>query len=121
MDDYKSSAVRHYNDADKLNKSESFDNAGHLIGIAVECALKHKLSSSTGMSIEGHIPHLLQSVKRQLNSRNDSPLISVLSSPVLHGWHINDRYRATGTTTEQQVSNWFQDAKKIFRNTGVKK
>ncbi len=40
---YGDAAKRHYADARMLAASQRYDNAGHLIGFAAECALKHAL------------------------------------------------------------------------------
>jgi hypothetical protein len=44
-EDYQSAALRHFEDATTLRISGRYDNAGHLIGFAAECAIKHRIMS----------------------------------------------------------------------------
>ncbi len=123
MENYKSSALRHFSNALVLQMAKEFDNAGHLLGLAVECAIKNKcnLSRQDFSKGDGHLPNLLIIAKKNLNHRSDSSLISVLNKNVMNAWNINDRYCTTGDTSEEQVRKWVEDAKLIFRNTGIKK
>ena len=59
--DYESAAVRHFEDAQTLWASGRVDNAGHLIGFAAECAIKHRISSlrPAAKSPQGHFPEIL--------------------------------------------------------------
>jgi hypothetical protein len=72
--DYENSALRHYTDAEHLANSGRYDNAGHLIGFAAECALKKAAQSyfpKGQCEIDGHLPRDLKGkIKRELDGRN---------------------------------------------------
>lgn len=44
-EDFRAAAVRHYEDARALKYAGRLDNAGHLIGFAAECAIKHGIEA----------------------------------------------------------------------------
>jgi HEPN domain-containing protein len=57
--DYGQAAIRHFLDAQMLAEAGRYDDAGHLIGFAAECALKKAASGFTtppNAEIEGHLP-----------------------------------------------------------------
>ncbi len=113
MEHYQDAALRHFADASQLLSSGKLDNAGHLIGFAAECAIKHGLSIQSGqVGPHGHLPDLQQIAMRRLTHR--SSLHQVLKQPVLAGWLIERRYYATGTTSLAEVNAWFAETQRIF-------
>jgi HEPN domain-containing protein len=74
--DYKQAALRHYMDAESLAAVGRYDDAGHLIGLAAECALKHGIQGFTipqNKAIEGHLPSVKYTIRTILNGRNAKP------------------------------------------------
>ncbi len=107
---YDSAAIRHLEDATSLWNSGRIDNAGHLIGFAAECAIKHRITSLRPMSnaTHGHFPELLVAARRQLGPRSRyTPIYDVLKGDVFKDWHVNRRYEETGHTSETELTSWF--------------
>jgi len=124
MDDYQSAAVRHYEDAKSLQNLGRLDNAGHLIGFSAECAIKHKIKSlqPSGASLHGHLPDLLIAARKHLNGRAiSSSMYSVLKNEVLKGWSVHRRYHSTGSTTAQELSEWFVTMARLLATAGIRK
>lgn len=123
MEDYDSAAKRHFGDAKHLEAHNSWDNAGHLLGLGVECALKKKCAI-TREEIQvgrGHLPDFIYIAKRKLNARNDSQLIACLNNDLFSGWIIANRYHTTGSIDEACYKRWLAQATKIYRFSGIKK
>lgn len=123
MEDYKSSALRHFSSAQVLKDAQELDNSGHLLGIAAECAIKHKcaLVHSDFDSGKGHLPRLLNVAKRKLNQNQDRGFYSLLDSKIFSNWNINDRYATSGKVTQANLEEWLSNTKQIFKYTGIKK
>ncbi|WP_413676736.1 hypothetical protein [Pantoea dispersa] len=123
MEDYDGSAKRHFSDAISLAEIKSFDNAGYLIGLAVECAIKKKCRLTRGDIDKGngHLPGLTHIAKLKIDSRRDTMLFNTLNRGVLKNWAIDARYAPTGNINEDLYKTWFNEAKVIFRLTGIKK
>jgi len=118
--DYAQSALRHFRDAELLAAGGRFDDAGHLIGLAAECALKHGAQGFTtpkGAEINGHLPTIKTHVRQILQGRNiRGPLLAFVSSHEhFAGWHVNDRYRADGHIDQPQYAIWRTETQKAFR------
>ena len=75
VEKYDSAALRHYEDANLLMSSGRLDNAGHLIGFAAECAIKHGISTFNPNlpSPYGHLPEFLTIALRHLKGRGRNP------------------------------------------------
>lgn len=106
-------AVRHYRDALLLEKCSKLDNAGQLLGLAAECALKHFARGFAKGEIEGHLPSLKRTIRQILEGRRASgPLLQFVKSAAFQDWSISDRYSATGHVSATQLSSWKQDVQK---------
>lgn len=59
-ENYKSAALRHFDDPTILQMSGKIDNAAHLSGFAAECTNKHKISSLRPgeKTLQKHLPSL---------------------------------------------------------------
>ena len=103
VEDYEGAAIRHFVDAASLRKSGRRDNAGHLVGFAAECAIKHRISSlrRNPESPRGHFPELLAAARKRLGRRNDYTKCIKLKADVFADWNINRRYCPTGHTTDE--------------------
>jgi hypothetical protein len=124
VEKYDSAAIRHFEDAEFLKDSGKLDNAGHLIGFAAECAIKHKISTLSSNTIvpHGHFPDILISARKHLGSRsNYTTMYNILRSDIFDGWHVNRRYYQTGNTTTLEIDAWFGIAKRLFATANLKK
>jgi hypothetical protein len=122
-DVYDSAAVRHYQDASFLRDESSYDNAGHLVGFAAECATKHALRNlrNSQSAVYGHFPELAASARQQFQTRAQyQALVRIFDANFMKNWDVNRRYKATGTTTQAEVNQWFECAKKILAASGVR-
>ncbi|WP_148664574.1 hypothetical protein [Herbaspirillum robiniae] len=114
MEDYESAAIRHLKDAELLSHAGEFDNAGHLVGFAAECAIKHSIHTITGGAARphGHMPNFVVTARKHLNQR--SSMFDFLKQDRLVGWDVNQRYYRSGTVSEQHVSLWLSETKRLF-------
>jgi hypothetical protein len=117
--DYGQSALRHLKDAEALAALGRFDNAGHLIGLAVECALKHAARGFTrppNESIDGHLPSVKFAIRTLLNGRGaGGPLLSLVNSRRFFAdWSITTRYESDGHVDRPKYETWRSDATKAF-------
>ncbi|MGD0961299.1 MAG: hypothetical protein ABSB19_15940 [Methylomonas sp.] len=125
MEKYDSAAIRHFEDAELLKDSKKLDNAGHLIGFAAECAIKHKIStihSSTTVP-HGHFPDILISARKHLGQRSSytTTIYDILKHDIFIGWSVNRRYYETGNTTMFEIDSWFNVTKRLFATAGLKR
>jgi len=122
-EDYESAAIRHFEDATALQSSGRPDNAGHLVGFAAECAIKHRILNlrPQANSPHGHFPELLVIARKHLGARgNFSNMYNVLKGDVFPGWDVNRRYYETGSTSEAELAGWFSTAKRLFATARLK-
>jgi len=123
MENYHSAALRHYNDAEILRDVDRLDNAGHLIGFAAECAIKHRirtLPTSTN-SPHGHFPDLLTIARKHLGARgNYTGMYELIKQDILIAWNVNRRYRETGHTTRPEIDEWFACAKRLLASAQIR-
>lgn len=123
VEDYKSAAIRHFEDAMALRASGRIDNAGHLVGFAAECAIKFKILNlrPRNNSPHGHFPDLLIAARKHLGERaNFSNMYNVLKGDVFANWNVNRRYYETGNTSEAELSMWLSTTKRLFATAGLK-
>lgn len=124
MQNYESAALRHFFDATSLLKRGDLDNAGHLIGFAAECAIKFRIVSlrPSQDSPHGHFPEIVNVARKHLSGGRFSytSMFDLLKTDVLRGWTVNRRYQETGSTTFDEVNEWFIDTKRIFASANLK-
>ena len=123
MEKYDSAAIRHFDDAKLLKVSGKLDNAGHLVGFAAECAIKHQISSlkPNQKFPHGHLPDFLIVARKHLGSRsNYNGMFSILKADMFSGWHVNRRYYQTGNTTGDELVTWFEVTKRLFATANLK-
>ncbi|WP_158047379.1 hypothetical protein [Skermanella pratensis] len=107
--DYAQSAVRHYRDAEHLAQASRFCGAGHLVGLAVERALKHTVRNYTNprnAEIEGHLPILKREIRRLLSGRGGRPLSLANDRTFFEDWHITDRYQDDAHVDAERYDAW---------------
>lgn len=122
-EDYGSAARRHYQDAETLNAAGRFDNAGHLIGFAAECAIKHKIYSlGTGDTCPDlHLPHLLPAARKRLGERAGfSGMYNILKSDVFTDWAVDFRYSPDGKIKSENVTAWFAVTRRLLAAANVR-
>jgi len=124
-EDYPAAALRHFEDAEALAGSGRYDNAGHLIGFAAECAVKAAWRNYfPGEDVRRiHFPDLRDAVKRKFSSRRDLALRKVIRSvpDLLSGWDIALRYAADQTIDGDRFSLWKQHACRLLHAAGLKR
>ena len=124
MEKYDSAAFRHFEDAELLKDSGKLDNAGHLIGFAAECAIKHKISTlNSSITVpHGHFPDILISARKHLGQRSSyTNMFDILKCDIFSGWHVNRRYFQTGNTTRPEIDAWFNATNRLFATAGLKR
>ena len=126
MESYEHAARRHFADAEDLAARRRLDNAGHLIGLAAECAVKHAVRH-----VAPNPPHIhfseLTARMRQLGGRH--PAISKIRralSPPAHGsvfddWAITMRYCADGHVEDAQYRKWKVAAGQIMSAASIER
>ncbi len=122
-DVYDSSAIRHYKDASFLLDESCLDNAGHLVGFAAECAVKHAIQKLQNHSnpVYDHFPSLAAPARQQFQSRAQfHALANLIDANFLRNWDVNRRYKASGDATLPEVRGWFENARKIMAAAGIK-
>jgi hypothetical protein len=120
VEHYESAAIRHFADAGQLKKLGKLDNAGHLIGFAAECAIKHHISTFSQESPHGHLPDFLITARKHLKQRGATGMFQLLKNDVLIGWDVNHRYFVTGATENEKLEVWFGQAKRLLAAANIK-
>ena len=126
MESYEHAARRHFADAEDLADRERLDNAGHLIGLAAECAVKHAVRHVTDHPPHIHFPELTAGI-RQLGGRH--PVVSEVRralSPPAHGsvfddWSVTMRYDADGHVLDAQYRKWKMAAGRIMSAASIER
>ena len=117
--DYKQSAVRHFYDAELLAASGRYDDAGHLMGLAAECALKlgaQGFTQPSNQEIDGHLPGVKRTIRSILDGRSaKGPLLALVGrSDFFQNWAVNDRYKSDGHVEKPTYDNWKASTKLAF-------
>lgn len=122
-DEYSASAVRHLRNSQQLSEIEENDNAGHLVGFAAECAIKHRITElrpGEGAP-HGHLPALLAAARWHLGRRSQyTGMFEILRADIFADWNVNHRYRATGATTKIEVLRWQAIAKRLLAAANIR-
>jgi hypothetical protein len=118
--DYAQAALRHYEDAESLAALGRYDDAGHLVGLAAECALKHGASGyirPPNSEIDGHLPPVKWQIRQILDGRNvRGPLLAfVMNQRHFTDWHVNHRYEADGHVDRPKYEKWRDSTKLAFK------
>ncbi len=124
MENYEDAAVRHYDDAKALRDSGRGDNAGHLIGFAAECAIKHRIESLRPgeNSPHGHFPEILIAARKRLSRRREYvSMYQILKGDIFSMWHVNRRYFATGNTSDDELRDWFDATRRLFATAEIRR
>lgn len=121
--DYASAATRHFADASSLRELGRYDNAGHLVGFAAECAIKHRIASLRpgANSPQGHFPEILIAARKHLGARSQyTEMFDIVKGDIFRGWSVNSRYDATGETDPVDLAGWFTVTKRLFATANLR-
>ena len=126
MESFEHAAKRHFSDAEDLAGRQRLDNAGHLIGLAAECAAKHAVRHVVPKPRRVHFPELTAEV-RKLGGRNTAvSKIRRALSPPAHGsafddWCIAMRYRADRQVEDARYRKWKAAAGRIMSAASIER
>ncbi len=121
---YPESALRHFEDAEFLADDGRVDAAGHLIGFAVECAIKHAVVSTrpSAGAPHVHLPMLIEPAKKALRGRGKHPILTLLNRRnFMSGWNVDNRYGANGSIDKAQFQAWRSDASRAMGAVGLRR
>ena len=96
-----------------------WDNAGHLLGFAAECAIKFaivELRSGQGAPRK-HMPELVDDAKKCFHGRvkKHGDIKKVVQLPTyFSGWDVSDRYRPDDAVDEAAYSQWHEHARRTL-------
>src|SRR5687767_1904877 len=114
----KSSALRHFEDARRLDDASRFDNAGYHYGLSAECSVKHLLSAlgvpSGDSAMWSHFPDLINLAKLSLKGRRATALNQLLHVSLLGGWNVRMRYAKNGSVSGDTANKWRDQANKAI-------
>lgn len=105
MENYADAALRHWKDAQLLDKENRVENADHHYGFAAECAIKKVLielpTFSNAGTLEGsykeHVNILWNKVTRQSLQKSYPTLLAILKTTnPFQDWDVNQRYHSNG-------------------------
>ena len=124
---YDQAAIRHFADAETLAGAQRYDNAGHLIGLAAECAIKHAfaLIEPSDASPRLHLPDLANAVRKRIKfkSPREVPLRNLLESTrsgFFDDWRVSARYDATGHVDLPTYRKWESLATRTLGAAGLR-
>lgn len=121
---YLESALRHFKDAELLADGGRVDGAGHLIGFAVECAIKYVVVSTrpSAGAPHVHLPKLIEQAKKALQGRKKHSILTLLNRhDFMSGWNVDNRYGATGNIAKAQFQAWRGDASRTMSAAGLRR
>lgn len=121
---YDEASVRHFEDAERLAAAPAhrYDNAGHLIGFAAECAIKHAVASLGHGTEKLHIPLLIGNAKKHLTGLRSKAMLDVVShQDFFSKWSVNRRYDADGTTSPELYATWRVSASRALGAAGLRR
>jgi len=122
-EDYGGSAVRHFKDADLLRQGGRLDNAGHLIGFAAECAIKHRIEAlgTDERSPDLHLPHILPAARKRLGERvGYRSMYEIIRQDIFKGWSVDHRYAQDGRVQNDVLEEWFAITKRLFAAANIR-
>ncbi|HRJ60111.1 MAG TPA: hypothetical protein PKZ97_02920 [Azospirillaceae bacterium] len=121
-EDYSDSAGRLFIDAETLYKQNRWETAGHLYGVAAECAVKATLKRG-GLAIDKksglktHFPALAGAVSLIAQGRHSMTVFN--RAGFLDSWKVDTRYAKNDGTIEQKLcAAWRQDTADMLLDCG---
>jgi hypothetical protein len=122
-ENYGAAAIRHFADAELLAKDQRWDGAGHLVGFAAECALKHKIDTLQPRGAPHcHFPEILGVARRHLNRRRHTAIHAILKLPnLMEGWNVSLRYSGDAAVDEGKYGLWRDHAARLVGAAGLRR
>jgi hypothetical protein len=120
-DDYQSAALRHLADAEVLASSMCWGGAGHLVGLAAECAIKHRIESlrPAQRAPHAHFPEIIEVAKKHVGRRRDFALNTLLNLPNrMAGWMISLRYESDDAVGQKEYDLWHHHTIRLVHAAG---
>lgn len=124
---YAVAASRHFADAERLARDQRYDNAGHLVGFAAECALKHAydITEPDEASPRVHLPDLAAAIRRRVRSRNPRQqalrsLLGQTQNGFFSDWQVSARYGDDGTVSRAMYERWEGYARRTLGAARIK-
>jgi hypothetical protein len=121
-EDYGDSAGRLFVDAETLYKQNRWETAGHLHGVAAECAVKATLERG-GVTIDWssglrkHFPNLISAILLKAQGRHTMTVFTRQS--FLDSSKVDTRYAKSDGTIEQKLcAAWRQDTADMLLDCG---
>lgn len=123
MENYSSAAVRHWKDAELLERESRIENADHHYGFAAECAVKTVLVTLPAFSASGvlsapykqHIHVLWDKVGHQSLQKSYPKLLAILKAVnAFSDWDVNQRYFADGKVTSAALASHKKTARRLI-------
>ncbi len=123
QEDYEGAAIRHYQDAKRLHQANRLDNAGHLVGFAAECAIKHKigaLGNGKPLLIYIFLIFFLRHVNGSGERAGYRSMFDLVKADIFKDWNVDWRYAHTGKTTQDNIVDWFTTTRRLFAAANIK-
>jgi hypothetical protein len=123
-ENYGAAAIRHFADAELLAKNQRWGGAGHLVGFAAECALKHKIDTLQPQkgAPHCHFPELLDVARRHLTRRRDTAIHTLLKLPnLMEGWNVSLRYSGDAAVHKGMYALWRDHAARLVGAAGLRR
>jgi hypothetical protein len=121
-EDYSDSAGRLFKDAETLYHGRRWETAGHLYGVAAECAVKATLERG-GVTIDRssglrkHFPDLVGAISLKAQGRHSMTAFN--RRGFLDSWKVDTRYAKNDGTIDQPLcAAWRQDAADMLLDCG---
>lgn len=128
MENYADAALRHWHDAQLLEKENRVENADHLYGFVAECAIKKVLVilpafSTTGMleaAYKEHVNILWGKVKHQSLQKSYPALSALLKSTnQFSDWHVKQRYFSDRTISKVAMESHKKSASRLLGSANI--
>lgn len=121
---YDEAAVRHFEDAESLAGRGRFDGAGHLIGLAAECAIKHAIDSvrPEAGALHVHLPALVEAAKKRLQGTRRRGMLGVFQlAQYFAGWVVDRRYERNRGVSSELYGAWKDHAQRTLAAAGLRR
>jgi hypothetical protein len=123
-EDYQSAALRHLAEAEVLAANACWVGAGHLVGLAAECAIKHRIETlqPAQRAPHAHFPEIVEVAKRHLARRRDLALKILLNLPnLMAGWMISLRYHSDDAVGKVEYDLWHSHTIRLVHAAGLRR
>ena len=98
--------------------------ASHLVGLAAECAIKHRIESlrPAQRAPHAHFPGIIEIAKKHIERRRDFALNALLRLPnLMAGWMISLRYEGDDVVGQNEYDLWHQHTIRLVHAAGLRR